>query len=175
MIAATNRDLSREIEAGTFRADLFYRLAVFPIRVPPLRERRDDVIQLAEHFLRLYGVREGRTGCRLSPEAEAHLVSHAWPGNVRELENEMQRALALTGPGETIGPEHLSATTHQTALPTDELVAPGEPLRDTLARIEAFLLQRALQHHGGHRGQTARALGITREGLYKKLKRLEIE
>ena len=175
VIAATNRDLRREIEAAHFRADLFYRLAVFPIRVPPLRERREDVIPLAEHFLRIHGAREGRPGCRLSGEAEAHLISHAWPGNVRELENEMQRALALAEPGATLGPEHLSATTHQTALPADHLVAPGEPLRDTLARVETFLLHRALERHHGHRSRTARALGITREGLYKKLKRLGIE
>ena len=175
VVAATNRDLRHEVETGSFRADLFYRLAVFPIRVPALRERREDVIPLAEHFLRLHGAREERPGCRLSSEAEAHLVSHAWPGNVRELENEMQRALALAEPGEELGPEHLSATTHQTALPADHLVAPGEPLRETLARVEAFLLHRALERHEGHKSRTAKSLGITREGLYKKLKRLGIE
>jgi len=176
LVAATNRDLRREIAAGRFRADLYYRLAVFPIAVPPLRERRDDILDLARHFLVLHGRREGRPGMRLASEAEARLVAHHWPGNVRELENEMHRALILCGPDGVVRGAHLSAGWTDPALPEELLpgAGAGEPLRDTLLRIERYLVQRALTAHRGHRADTARALGLTREGLWKKMKRLGI-
>jgi transcriptional regulator with PAS, ATPase and Fis domain len=176
VIAATNRELRREIQARRFREDLYYRLAVFPIRVPPLRERRQDVMPLAQHFLALHGRREGKRGCHLTPEATDLLRDHAWPGNVRELENEMLRALALSEPGGLLGPEHLSERVTRALEPVRELAAEdGETLRATMARIEAWLLRRALAAHGGRRAETARRLGITREGLYKKLKKLGID
>jgi transcriptional regulator with PAS, ATPase and Fis domain len=175
VIAATNRDLRREVEAGTFRADLYYRLAVFPIRVPPLRERRDDILPLAEHFLVLHGRRERKPGCKLDPEAERWLASHRWPGNVRELENEMQRALALSDLGDTIGVARLSQGVADLREPAELLVRDDEPLKATVQRFEAWLLRRALARNGGQKAATARALGLTREGLYKKLKRLGIE
>jgi transcriptional regulator with GAF, ATPase, and Fis domain len=171
VIAATNRDLSGEIAHGRFRADLFWRLAVFPIRVPPLRERREDVLALASHFLALHGAREGRPGCRLSREAEELLLAHGWPGNVRELENEILRALALSEPFETIPPERLSERLGLLLEPLPGLVCDAEPLRESLARFEAWCLRRALDRSGGRRAETARNLGLTREGLYKKLKR----
>jgi Nif-specific regulatory protein len=175
VVAATNRDLRDDAAQGRFRSDLYYRLAVFPIRVPPLRERREDVRLLAEHFLAHHGRREGKPGCRLTPEAAALLETHAWPGNVRELENEMQRALALAEPGEWIGPERLSERVAELHAPAADLVVEGEPLRATLARFEAYVLRRALERHRGRKAETARALGITREGLYKKLKRYGVE
>ena len=174
VVAATNRDLRHEIEAKAFRADLFYRLAVFPIAVPPLRERRDDILPLAEHFLRVHGARDRRPRCTLSDGAARQLVMHAWPGNVRELENEMQRAIALAGDSAEIAPELLSEFTTTLAIPTDELERPGESLRDVLERVEAYLIRRSLDQHAGHRAETARTLGLTREGLYKKMKRLGI-
>jgi transcriptional regulator with PAS, ATPase and Fis domain len=175
VVAATNRDLSGEIACGRFRADLYWRLAVFPIRVPPLRERREDVLALAQHFLAHHGAREGRPGCRLSREAEELLLAHSWPGNVRELENEMLRALALSEPSDQIPAERLSERLGEWLAPMADRVCEGEPLRDSLARFEAFCLRRALEHHGGRRAETARKLGLTREGLYKKLKRHGIE
>ena len=176
VVAATNRCLDAEIEAGRFRADLYYRLAVFPIRVPPLRERREDVVPLAEHFLKRHGPREARPGCTLAPEAAASLATHHWPGNVRELENEVLRALALSRAGDEIPAERLSPRLGQVAaLPVAELARPDEPLRATLARVEAWILQQTLDRHDGRRNETARALGLTREGLYKKLKRLGVE
>ncbi len=175
VIAATNRELRREVERGAFRADLYYRLAVFPVRVPPLRERREDVPRLAAHFLALHGEREGKPGCRLAPDALDWLATHAWPGNVRELENEMQRALALSEPGEEIPTARLSPRVTELADPAQALVADGEPLRVTLARFESWLLQRSLARHGGRRAQTARSLGLTREGLHKKMKRLGVQ
>jgi len=174
LIAATNRDLSGEIAHGRFRADLYWRLAVFPIRVPPLRERREDVLALARHFLAQHGAREGKPGCRLSPEAEERLLVHGWPGNVRELENEMLRALALSEPFETIPVERLSERLGQLFEPLANVVRDREPLRQTLARFEALCLRRALDQSGGRRAETARNLGLTREGLYKKLKRHQI-
>jgi sigma-54-dependent transcriptional regulator len=175
VVAATNRDLTDEIAHGRFRADLYWRLAVFPIRVPPLRERREDVLALARHFLALHGAREGRPGCRLSREAEELLLAHHWPGNVRELENEILRALALSEPFETIPPARLSERLGQLLEPLPGLVCDAEPLRESLARFEAWCLRRALDRNAGRRAETARNLGLTREGLYKKLKRHGIQ
>ncbi len=175
VIAATHRDPRAEITQGRFREDLYYRLAVFPLDVPPLRERREDILPLARHFLALHGKREKRADCHLSPEAENLLVAHAWPGNVRELENEMQRALALSQTGDVIPPERLSPRLRDGLEALEPERIEGETLQESLARAEAWLLRSALERHGGRRAATARALGITREGLYKKMKRLGIE
>ncbi len=175
VIAATHRDLREQAACGRFHPDLYYRLAVFPIEVPPLRARRPDILPLAHHFLALYGKREDCAGCTLHPEAQQLLVSHDWPGNVRELENEMQRILALSEPGDRIPAERLSPRVRELpgSLPSEEIE--GETLHQSLQRAEAWLLRRALDRHRGRRAATARTLGITREGLYKKMKRLGIE
>ena len=174
VIAATNRDLGEETRAGRFREDLFYRLAVFPITLPSLRERPGDILELADHFLHKHGQREQKPGCQLSAAARRLLLSHSWPGNVRELENEIQRALALAETGECIGPRLLSP--RLTGLMEAVAQAPhaGESLHASLCSIEAWLIRRALDHNGGRRALTARKLGVTREGLYKKMKRLGI-
>jgi Nif-specific regulatory protein len=174
VIAATNRELRREVDRGAFRADLYYRLAVFPVRVPPLRERRADIAPLAKHFLALHGEREAKRGCTLSLEASDLLAAHTWPGNVRELENEMLRALALSDAGDAIPAERLSARVAEQIDLLDALPTGGEPLRVTIARVETLVVQRSLARHGGRRAETARALGITREGLHKKMRRLGI-
>jgi Nif-specific regulatory protein len=175
VIAATNRKLKNEAARGFFRQDLYYRLAVFPISVPPLRERREDILLLAEHFLKRHGERESKPGCRLSRPAAHLLVAHDWPGNVRELENEIQRALALSDPGSLITPKLLSQAVAGITIPIRENTRPGDTLRANMDRIEAWLIRRALEQHGQRRTATARKLGITREGLYKKMKRLNIE
>ncbi len=177
VIAATNRSLTDEVASSRFREDLFYRLAVFRIDVPPLRDRREDILPLADHFLRRHGEREEKRGCRLSRESADLLLSHAWPGNVRELENEMHRALALAESGEAIDVRHLSDRLQETLRPLRELTQSDAPetLRAQLGRIEAWLLRRALDAHGNRRAATARTLGITREGLYKKMRRFGIE
>jgi Nif-specific regulatory protein len=174
LLAATNRDLRREVARGAFREDLYYRLAVFEIAVPPLRERPGDVLLLARHFLALHGRRDGKPGLRLASDAVHLLQSYPWPGNVRELENEMQRAVALAEPGETITPARLSARLLGILEPAREAGA-NESLRSAMDRVEAWLLRRALDAHGGRRTLTARRLGLTREGLYKKMRRLGIE
>ncbi len=175
VIAATNRDLWREATSGRFREDLYYRLAVFPIHVPPLRERAGDVAILAEHFLVAHGEREGVPTARLSRDAARLLQAWRWPGNVRELENEIQRALALAGPDTTLTPTHFSKRLYGVLEPIHANLHPESSLRETLARIEAWLIRRALDAHGGRRAETARHLAITREGLYKKMKRFNIE
>jgi transcriptional regulator with PAS, ATPase and Fis domain len=174
VIAATNRSLQSEVEAGRFREDLYYRLAVFPIAIPPLRERADDILSLARHFVARHGERDGKAGCRISVAAQRLLLTHRWPGNVRELENEMQRALALAEPGETITPKLLSPRVLGIMEAIDRAAGAGDTLKDALDRVEAWLIRRALEMHGGRKAVTARKLGVTREGLYKKMKRLGI-
>jgi len=175
VVAASNRCLRSESARGFFRQDLYYRLAVFPITVPPLRERSQDIVSLAEHFLALHGRAEDKRGCHLSHAAAHLLLAHDWPGNVRELENEMHRALALARPGELITPELLSDRITEILEPVTANVRPGETLRDSINRIEAWLIRRSLEQHSGRRAATARKLGVTREGLYKKMKRLSID
>jgi len=177
LVAATNRSLVHEVAAGRFREDLYYRLAVFRITVPPLRERTDDVVPLAEHFLRRHGEREDKRGCHLTREVADLLLAHPWPGNVRELENEMQHALALAEAGDTIAVRHLSERLHATLSPIEEATRSDahETLHAQMARVEAWLIRRSLDAHGGRRAATARTLGITREGLYKKMRRFGIE
>jgi Nif-specific regulatory protein len=175
LLAATNRDLQIEVGRGRFREDLFYRLAVFPVPVPPLRRRREDVLPLARHFLEQIGRIERKPGCHLAREAEELLIAHAWPGNVRELENEMQRCVALAEAGATIGPELLSERIAGALEPLGGASQRGETLREALERVEAWIIRRSLDQNAGRRTVTARQLGVTREGLYKKMKRLGIE
>jgi transcriptional regulator with GAF, ATPase, and Fis domain len=174
VIAASNRDLWGEVRHGRFREDLFYRLAVFPLHAPPLRERVGDIVGLAEFFLERHGRREHKTGVTLSPDAAHLLACYRWPGNVRELENEIQRALALTESNDTLLPGHFSQRVRDLAESIDAEARTGETLRESLQRIEALLLRRALEAHGGRRAATARSLGITREGLWRKMQRLGI-
>jgi transcriptional regulator with PAS, ATPase and Fis domain len=145
-----------------------------PIPVPPLRKRAEDVLPLVEHFLHRHGRRERKPGCHVSRDAAHLLLSYSWPGNVRELENEVQRALALSERGGEITPALLSDSVTRILEPVEAVMREGESLQETLERIEAWLLRRALEAHDGHRTRTARRLGITREGLYKKMKRLGI-
>ncbi len=175
VIAATNRPLNSGPASDFFRRDLYYRLAVFPIAIPPLRRRVEDIVLLAEHFLTLHGRREQKEGCQLSTGAERLLLAHAWPGNVRELENEMQRALALVDAGEVIHAKTLSPSLSDALAPVEANVIQEDSLRDNLHRVEAWMIRRTLEQLGGRRAATARKLGITREGLYKKMKRLNID
>jgi two-component system response regulator HupR/HoxA len=172
-VTATHRDLLRAVREGGFREDLYYRLAVLLIEVPPLRTRPDDIRPLVRHMI----AREAAES-DLTPEAWAQLEAHAWPGNVRELENEVTRALALAEPGEPLQPKHFSERLGASFAPIANLPLesqPDETLRETLDRVERWLVHEALRRNGGHRARTARGLGVTREGLYKKLKRLGIE
>ena len=168
IVAATNRDLFQEVEMGRFRRDLYYRLNVFPIQLPPLRGRTEDIVPLAEGFLARYA--DLPAPASVAADAARLLETYAWPGNVRELENEIERVVASARGEPEITARMLSPQIQglASALPPD----PGaETLRETMARLEAWVLRGALERHGGKRISTARSLGITRECLYKKLKR----
>lgn len=175
IIAATNRDLRQAVSSAKFREDLYYRLAVIELELPPLRDRPEDIVPLAKHFLQLHGGANRGAPPTLDEDAVAVLRSHHWPGNVRELENEIQHAVAMCGTGNAITREILSLRVTSALRPVvAETRWEVESLRETLLRVEAWVISQALSRHDGHRSRTARALGITREGLYKKMKRLGI-
>ena len=167
LVAATNRDLRRDGEAGLFRLDLFYRVRVFPIVVPPLRERREDVAALAEHFLERFAREEQKPLAGFDPETIALLEGYAWPGNVRELQNEVRRLVVCAEPGARIAPDALEPRIRNVASPET-----GAPLRDIMRQVETSVIQSRLREHGGHRDAAARSLGMRRETLWKKLRAL---
>jgi DNA-binding NtrC family response regulator len=164
-IAATNRDLDEFVAQGKFRQDLLYRLKVFPIQLPPLRERGEDIDALAEHFLQELNRQEGSQK-RLTPEALAALRGYNWPGNVRELRNVLHRAFIVAE--ETIDREALPSEVSGIGAPAKKQslhVAPGTPL----AEIERRLILASLEHYGGDKKKTAGALGISLKTLYNRL------
>ena len=168
VIAATNADLERRVADGTFRADLFFRLAVVRIIVPPLRDRRDDVPALAAFFVARYNQETNGSARGISPEAIERLVSYHWPGNVRELRNVIERAFALHPDLDEIRPEHLPPTLHA----RDPAASPGgheSPL--TLEAAERRMIHDALGRAHGNRSQAARLLGVTRDTLRYRLKK----
>ncbi|WP_031357717.1 sigma-54-dependent transcriptional regulator [Caballeronia sordidicola] len=168
IIAATHRELSAEVTARTFREDLFYRLNVIPIHLPPLRERPADIPQLATHFLALAAAR-GAPARSLSPAAEACLLAYPWPGNVRELKNAMERVTALAR-GPLVTDDDLvflmAAPAAQVGI-ADALL--DLPLPEAIERLERASIERALRASSGNRAETARRLGISRQSLYTKL------
>lgn len=178
IVAATNRDLQKEVGAGRFREDLFYRLRVFPLRLPPLRERRGDIVLLATHFMKKYAHEFGKRLAAFQPAAMELFQSYDWPGNIRELENEVQRLVIQLDDGDDVRPEHLrwrSPERVATATASVERYVPEKgTLRDMMDEVERRILKEALADHGGNKSATAKDLGITREGLHKKLKGLGI-
>jgi DNA-binding NtrC family response regulator len=168
VIAATNRDLEAMMRAGAFREDLYYRLNVFSIPIPPLRERREDIAQLVDHFIRSSGI-VGKRGARVSPEAMRVLEGYAWPGNARELQNVIERALILCD-GDVVQPEHLPIGMR---LPAAR--AAGGNAHPTLAEAERRYIREILTECNGHRHMAATVLGISERNLYRKLKELETE
>jgi DNA-binding NtrC family response regulator len=169
VIAATHRDLTQRVRAGTFREDLFYRLHVVPIHLPPLRERIADIVPLAEHFLS-----RAAHGKRLSADAAARLIRHPWPGNVRELKNAMERAAVLVR-GEFINEADLAFL--EVADTSHKEIAdwPDEDLPTAVARLEEMLIRRALQRSAGNRAEAARMLNIHRQLLYAKIRRFGLD
>jgi len=174
IVAATNRNLEQEVAAGRFREDLYYRLKVFPIRVPPLRERREDIPLLAQYFLERYTREIGKPIAGISQEALEALASYDWPGNVRELENEVQRLVIQAEPGVIVGVELLSPELRKVEGVISEAGAAKGSLKDRVEQVEKFILLEVLREHGNNKTSAAKALGITREGLHKKLKQLGI-
>ena len=172
VICATHRSLEEMVQSGTFREDLWYRLNVIELNLPPLRERPEDIPLLVQHFLKRYSGTESK---EVTLEAIELLQNHSWPGNIRELENELQRALALSD--ELIGPEHLSNKLRQLSprpASSPQGFPPGKlgPLKPQVESFERHYIERMLEACEGNRTQAAKALGLTRPGFYKKLKSL---
>jgi len=174
IVAATNRSLEEEVARGRFREDLYYRLKVFPLRVPPLRERREDVPALSTHFLSRYSAELGKPVAGFSQTAMDLLCAHEWPGNVRQLMNEIQRVAIQAEPGAFVTPELLSPNIRkaESALATAGVSREQGTLREAMDQVERHLVSEALRVHGNNKTSAAKALGITREGLHKKLKQL---
>jgi len=175
IIAATNKDLTEEIKAGRFREDLYFRLAVVPLRVPPLRERTEELIQLAEAFIGRIARKYGRPPRRLSPDARETLLRHDWPGNVRELKNLMERAVIL-GRGSEINPRDLGPLAARHLADQDPFSFPEfTSLKDAKDWFEAQYLQREMRLQNGNMTRVAERVGMDRSNLYKRLKTLGIE
>jgi DNA-binding NtrC family response regulator len=171
LIVATNIDLAEEVREGRFREDLFYRLNVFPVRVPPLRERRSDIPLLANYFRARYAQENGIEAPAISAETMSRLVAYSWPGNVRELENYIERAVIMHA-----GARSMSFPTPDSETRSEHgLLHTGRREHWTLERLEREYIFEVLQQTGGHRGQAAEILGIDRRTLYRKLKQYEIE
>jgi transcriptional regulator with GAF, ATPase, and Fis domain len=166
VVAATNRELAKDVQEGRFREDLYFRLNAVLLELPPLKSRPGDILLLFQHFLQRAAERMERSAPELTPRVERVLEAYAWPGNVRELENEAARAVALTPEGEPITTERLSARLAAETRPA--LPERRKALNDT----ERELVELHLRRSGGNRTQAAKTLGLTREGLRKTMKRL---
>jgi two-component system response regulator HydG len=173
VVAATNKDLTQEVTAQRFRADLYYRLNVITVRLPPLRERHQDIPLLVAHFIRKYAQENHKDVTAIQQEALQHLQSYDWPGNVRELENVIERAVVLAQ-GSTITTTDLNLETPLDRMPTtsdDYFVVPADA---TLAQVEREIIAQALQRSAGNRQATARRLNIGVSTLYRKLKEYQL-
>ncbi|WP_421617032.1 sigma-54-dependent transcriptional regulator [Brevibacillus sp. TJ4] len=176
LIAATNRDLRERIRQGLFREDLYYRLHVVPIQMPPLRERKEDIPLLINHFLAKYGRETGKEGLYLSRAAHDMLMAYDWPGNVRQLEHAIERAVIMTNIA-AIQPEHIQLPGH--ASPAEgssrqsqhghAISYEGRTMRDILQEVEREVIARALKNERGNKLQTAKKLGISRRALLYKI------
>jgi len=171
IIAATNRNLEADVKESTFREDLYYRLNVFPIHLPPLRERRSDIPLLAQHFLTKHIQQQNRAQTALTTETRNALARYDWPGNVRELENEIQRILVLTSNGEPIALDTLSEKLRPDAITSYRR---DGALKDAVETVEHDMIQEAFKRCNGNKTHMAKQLGITRWTLLQKLKAYNI-
>jgi transcriptional regulator with GAF, ATPase, and Fis domain len=169
VIAATNADLRVALENGTFRQDLYYRLNVLPINIPPLRDRKEDIPYLAEHFARKVGRDLGRE-CRIADAAMDKLMSYDWPGNVRELENVIERSMVLCG-GDCLEPADIQLDNTRPRQAAARFLPEGM----NLDQYEQLIIREALNRAGGNKSQAARLLGITRNALRYRLSQMGLE
>ena len=186
IIAATNTDLEDMVAQGRFREDLYYRLNVIRLRVPPLRERRSEIPTIVNYYVNHYSAKFGRKDIQITPQAVDLLMVSDWPGNVRQLCNEIQRTVARSEDGTIITPEHLSPELKRTsspttpsgasitAMPSSTNLQRGGTLADALAEVERRMIADAMRRHGGNISRAARELGLTRRGLYLKLERHDL-
>jgi DNA-binding NtrC family response regulator len=180
VIAATHRDLEAMAKEKTFREDLFYRLSVVPLQVPPLRERREDIPLLLRHFLSLKAKKLGCPVPEVSREALDLIQAHGFPGNIRELENAVEHALVLSAGAGALLPAHWPERMRRGGIPVrpageDPVLESGTSLDDAVAGLEKQWIQKALRESGGNISQTARSLGLSRQGLHNKLARYGIK
>jgi transcriptional regulator with GAF, ATPase, and Fis domain len=186
IIAATNTDLEEMVAQGRFREDLYYRLNVIRLRVPPLRERRSEIPTIVNYYVNHYSAKFGRRDIQVTPQAVDLLMVNNWPGNVRQLCNEIQRIVARAEDGAVLTPDHLSPELKRTAVPVSSsaditplnavagAAGEGVTLADALADLERRMIAEALRKHGGNISRAARELGLTRRGLYLKLERHDL-
>ena len=186
IIAATNTDLEDMVAQGRFREDLYYRLNVIRLRVPPLRERRSEIPTIVNYYVNHYSAKFGRKDIQITPQAVDLLMVSDWPGNVRQLCNEIQRTVARAEDGAVITPEQLSPELKRTssptapsaasiaAMPSSSSLESAGTLAEALAEVERRMIADALRRHGGNISRAARELGLTRRGLYLKLERHEL-
>jgi transcriptional regulator with GAF, ATPase, and Fis domain len=172
VIAATNKDLQQEMASGHFREDLYYRVGVLELRLPPLRERTSDVPLLVTHFIDKYQPFLGKKVSGFTPEALKLLMAYSWPGNVRELENEVERSLTLAREGEEIGVDDLSTKVRIPGIGQPIASEDGPNLRQAVDRLERQMIIEALDRYDGNKSRVARELGLSRLGLQKKMDRL---
>ncbi len=171
LIASTNRDLSKEVQEGNFREDLYYRINVFQIIPPPLRSRKEDILPLANHFLAKYAGKNNKPVPTLTPKALDLMLQFDWPGNVRELENEMERAQTMAGMSTTISLEFLSEKIRrlQSKQSLDGLEGQPGTLKGVVRRVEERMIREALEVSGGNQTKAAKKLGLSRQGLINKM------
>ncbi len=174
LIASTNRNLTEEVKKGNFREDLYYRICVFPITMPPLREKRSDIPLLASHFLHRFSKKMNKPEMRITPKALDLMTRFNWPGNVRELENEIERAITLAGTTSEICEEHLSEKIVTDATEPGFVPRIEGTLKEVTEQIERQMVIQALKSTNSSRTQAAKQLGITRQGLLNKIKRYGI-
>jgi len=175
VVAATNRDLEAQVAAGRFREDLYYRLDVVHIHVPPLRERREDIPLLIAHFLERSATRYGMPVPELPPEVGRVLLAHDWPGNVRELENVVERLLVMSAGGRLSVDDLPARVLKAPALPLHAFPDGDMDLTALLDDMERTIVGRALERAGGNKAQAARSLALTREGLRYKLQKYGLD
>ncbi|HEU4688896.1 MAG TPA: sigma-54 dependent transcriptional regulator [Vicinamibacterales bacterium] len=185
LIVATNADLGALVSQGRFREDLFYRLSIVPLHLPPLRERRVEIPILANHYLQRFAQEYSKGDLRLAEETLEYLVLYRWPGNVRQLSNEMRRLAALAESGAVIMPEHLSPeiaasrrtipASERVLEPTEVVVRLDQPLPAAVSYLEQQMVQYAMKKCGGRMEESAAMLGLSRKGLYLKRQRFGIE
>jgi len=170
IVAATNVNLGEEVKGGRFREDLYYRLNVIPVNVPPLRDRRDDISLLAQHFVQVYAEKNGKAITGLSPTALERLTEYGWPGNVRELENAIERAVVLTRAGHAVIDEDALPREIRDATPgTASATSLTFPIGMPLAEIEMRVIHETLRHTRGDKRLTAKLLGIATRTIYRRL------
>jgi len=179
VLAATNADLEQRVTEGKFREDLYYRLSVIRIHVPPLRERREEIPHLSAYFVREASDRLAKPDVVLASETLDVFSQYHWPGNVRQLKNEIQRAVAMSLPGGLIEPSHISPEITNIRLPAASggarAARSSANLASAIEEVERDMIQNALDVTGGNISETARSLGLTRRGLYLKLRRLGLD